>query len=149
PALRRLAAEKGVQLKLRVPVSLPFLYGDEGRLARALSDIAVGLMSELSSGDHLAMMALVENQSLMTSFRISARVFDERVIAALTEDLPQSLDGLASIKPALAKFVSARLLVNLCGGHISIDDRHSPLRLIKIVLPLPEAALGSPHALTA
>jgi DNA-binding response OmpR family regulator len=101
PALRRLAAEKGVELKTRIPASLPYLYAEEGRLARALSDIAVGLMSELSSGDHLAMMALIENPWLITSFRISARAFDERLLVALTADLPQSLDGLSCIKPAV------------------------------------------------
>jgi len=150
PALRRLAAENQVQLKTRIPTHLPFLYADESRLARALSDIAIGLMSELSAGDHLAMMAMIENQSLITSFRISAQKFDERILSTLTGELAQSLEGLDSIKPSIPKFVSARIIVNLHGGRIDVDDRHSPLRLIKLHFPLPEAdqaAVRSPQAM--
>jgi FixJ family two-component response regulator len=144
PALRRAAADKQVQFKVRIPASLPYLYADQGRLARALSDIAVGLIEELSASDHISMMAMVEERTLVTSFRISAAQLDEKLLVALTSELSHSLEGLDNIKPSISKFISARIVVHLHGGQISIDDPHSPLRLIKLRFPLPDLEQAPP-----
>jgi DNA-binding NarL/FixJ family response regulator len=139
PALEKMSRDREVEFKPRVPNHLPFLYGDEKRLARAVADLAVVLISELAPGDKVIFVALKEERDLVLSFRIHSNGFAEDLWDALTRDLTDVIDNLDNVESSRMNLIGARVVVQLHGGRIAITKAGGFEWSIRIFFPLPAA----------
>jgi CheY-like chemotaxis protein len=139
PAVERMAQQKDVEFKPRVANHLPFLYGDEKRLSRAVADLAVVLVNELAPGDRVVFVALKEERDLVVSFRIQSNGFAEGLWDALTRDLTDVIDNLDHVETSKMNLIGARVVVQLHGGRIVITRSGGFEWSIRIFFPLPAA----------
>ncbi len=72
PAVKQLAGNRNIVLKSRISNHLPFLYGDQKRLTRALGDFMTVLFHDLSKGDSVTILAVKDSGELLISFKVAA-----------------------------------------------------------------------------
>jgi len=137
PAISKMCDQNRVELKTRVPNNLPFLYGDEKRLSRALADLAVVLISELSSDDRLKIMAIREGRDLVISFRVQSRAIAESVWRVFTLELTRVIDEVDQIDLSEMKLVGARIVTHLHGGRAEIGRNGDTEWFLRMFFPLP------------
>ncbi len=143
PAVQQLGTKKQVQLKSRVPNQLPFLYGDQKRLARGLADLCVVLMSDLSTGDTLTIMAVKDAGELIVTFRVKSPMSARKYARVFNAEMTQVVDCLDSVEMSEMKLLGTRIVVHLHGGHISLDASSDGEWFLRLFFPLP--ALETAH----
>jgi FixJ family two-component response regulator len=143
PAVQQLGTKKQVQLKSRVPNQLPFLYGDQKRIARGLADLCVVLMNDLSTGDGLTIMAVKDAGELIVTFRVKSPVSARKYARVFDAEMTQVVDCLDSVEMSEMKLLGTRIVVHLHGGRISIDAPSDGEWFLRLFFPLP--ALETAH----
>jgi DNA-binding response OmpR family regulator len=143
PAIQLLSDSKAIQLKARVPNNLPFLYGDQRRLSRAIADLAVVLINCSRQGDRLTIMAVKDSGELVITFRIHPSAPSQEYWRVFTADLTELIDGLDSVKVAEMKLLGTRIVVHLHGGRVSISKSADSETSLRLFFPLPASQI--PH----
>jgi FixJ family two-component response regulator len=144
PALQSLSSDKAIQLKARVPNHLPFLYGDQKRLSRAIADLAIILINYLGKGDRLTIMAVKDSGELVITFRINSSVASEEYWRVFTVELTELIDGLDNVDVPEMKLLGTRIIVHLHGGRVLIDRTSNSETSLRLFLPLPADTRSMP-----
>ena len=140
PAIQQLATTKQVQLKSRVPNQLPFLYGDQKRLARGFADLCVVLMSDLMAGDGLTIMAVKDAGELLVSVRVQSPLSPRKYARVFSADMTQVVDCVDAVEMSEMKLLGTRIVVHLHGGRITLDATSDNEWFLRMFFPLPAAA---------
>lgn len=143
PAIQHLGSQKQVQLRTRVPNQLPFLYGDQKRLTRAIADLCVVLMSDLSANDTLTLMAVKDTGDLVISFRVQSPMSTKKYSRVFSTEMTQVVDYLDSVEMSEMKLLGTRIVVHLHGGRIALDQSSDSEWVLRLFFPLPAA--GTAH----
>jgi len=136
PALEGLSNARGIQLKARVPGKLPFLYGDEKRLARAIADVAGTLMKAMLRNDRLTMVAVKEGTEVVLTFRAHSAALDGNLWRVLTADLTAMVDEVDKLDVSEMNMLGARLVVHLHGGRLVLAEERPHEWALRAFFPL-------------
>jgi len=120
-----------------VPNQLPFLYGDQKRLARGIADLCVVLMNDLSAGDVLTIMAMKDAGDLIMTFRVKSPASARKYARVFDAEMTQVVDCLDSVEMSEMKLLGTRIVVHLHGGRISLDATTEGEWFLRLFFPLP------------
>lgn len=140
PAIETMSAKKRVPFKARVPNNLPFLYGDEKRLTRAIADLAATLVSELTKDDRLTIIAMKDTGELIINFRVkSQRSLLDKYAHLFTVDLTHFIDTFDGADMSEMKLLGTRVVVHLHAGRVTIAEETQSEWVVRLFLPLPSS----------
>ena len=137
PAVKQLADRKHVLVKAVIPGHLPFLYGDEQRLLRAMQNFLVSFVGELGDGDRLGVILMKQDAELIMTLRLHSTRLTEQFFDVFRGELPSIIDGLADLPGLQAKLLASRIVIHLHAGHVSVERPGGSEWCLRVILPVP------------
>jgi FixJ family two-component response regulator len=136
PSVDQFARTRGLQFQSRVSKGLPFICSDEMRLARAMIEMALALLSQLEPDHRLVLTALPEKGDLVVTMKAEGSTVPATFLAPFNES-PFEIDN-EDLSEQTVKLAAARLIILLHGGRVLVSQEGGEMR-VRLFLPLATA----------
>ena len=136
PSMQRLADEKRLVLQWNIQDDLPALTGDSGKMQSAFTNLLFNAIKFTPAGGSILFSAFLEESAIVVQVRDTGLGIPEKDLPRIFERFYRVQRPGIQIPGTGLGLAICRDLVNLHGGHISVESTVNKGTLFSVCLPL-------------